>query len=583
MNKKLLRSLISITSVVGIATSIPFTVSTCSMSKEPIELECKTNIESIYQDLGTRVDDTPALDKEIYTDTHIKVKSGVTFTCKGLKEQTGLDINETTGVINGTLTKKPTNPEFKIKFTANVHGKQLEGYTNPFTITVNPTKLVIDKTLDPINANLDSEITPTIDISGLIKTDTEESVSGVTFTCEGLPNGLSINQSTGVIFGIPTHIQNSTSYTIKFSCTFKEIQLEGSTQINIKVNGPQSIVCSQIEDQSIAVNKSFSLGVADVKMVFDGGAQKSLSSSDIASYELLDDKGQSAASTLPQGLTFNTNNGSIFGTVTSPNLYAPTTYKIKITGSQRIGSVVGYSNTFTLSMKDNPLPETIYNIDTNNVLQGFKEGVDLTQYDGICDTMQIPTNVINIANSAFNTKIPSFITNITFAEGSKLSAIGDSVFRSNSSLKTVDLSNCINLTSVSSYLFDLCANIISIALPNSIITLGHSCFGNCHHLSSITIPPNLSTIEGNVFWRNYELTEISFPSSLTTIGSNAFSNCSGLKKIVWNANTTPTLAQNIFGENLVPDGTVKSTGSISSQVLLDLLKTKGLPNGWTVA
>lgn len=75
----------------------------------------------------------------------------------------------------------------------------MQGYTNTFTITVNPTKLIIDKTLDPINVNLDSQITPTIDISGSIKTDTEESVSGVTFTCENLPNGLSIDQSTGVI------------------------------------------------------------------------------------------------------------------------------------------------------------------------------------------------------------------------------------------------------------------------------------------------------------------------------------------------------------------------------------------------
>ena len=567
----------------GLLTTLPLTTTSCSFSNNnPSKLNCDdgTIPGNIIGNVNASITPTLPLSGHIKTDVGEPV-SNVTFTCKELNEQTGLNINATTGVINGTLTKKPTNPEFKIKFTANVHGKQLEGYTNPFMITVNPTKLVCDDDTIPgdITGNLDSEISPTVSLLNHIKTDTEESVSGVTFTCDDLPNGLSINQSTGVIFGTPTHIQESTSYIIKFSCTFKRIQLEGSTEINIETNGPQSIVCSQIEDQSIAVNKSFSLGVADVKMVFDGGTQKSLSSSDIASYELVDDKGQSAASTLPQGLTFNTNNGSISGTVTSPNLYAPTTYKIKIAGSQRIGSVIGYSNTFTLSMKDNPLPETVYNIDTNNVLQGFKEGVDLTQYDGICDTMQIPTNVINITNDAFNAKIPSFITNITFTKGSKLSTIGGNVFRSNSNLKTADLSNCINLTSVSSYLFDFCLNIISIVLPNSIITLGYSCFGNCQHLSSITIPPNLSTIEENVFWRNYELTEISFPNSLQSIGANAFSNCSGLKTIVWNANTTPTLAQNIFGGNLVPDGTVKSTGSISSQVLLDLLKTKGLPDG----
>ncbi len=58
------------------------------------------------------------------------------------------------------------------------------------------------------------------------------------------------NESTGVILGTPTRIQESTSHEIKFSCTLKEIPLEGLTEINIQINGPQSIVCSQIEDES---------------------------------------------------------------------------------------------------------------------------------------------------------------------------------------------------------------------------------------------------------------------------------------------------------------------------------------------
>ncbi len=366
--------------------------------------------------------------------------------------------------------------------------------TLPFTTTScsfsnNNPKLVCDDDTIPgdITGNLDSEISPTVSLLNHIKTDTGESVSGVTFTCDGLPNGLSINQSTGVIFGTPTQVQESTSYIIKFSCTFKEIQLEGSTKINIEVNGPQSIVCSQIEDRSIVVNESFSLGVVNVKMVFDGGTQRSLSSSDIASYELVDDKGQSAASTLPQGLNFNTNNGSISGTVTSLNYYAPTTYKIKITGSQRIGSVIGYSNTFTLSMKDNPLPETVYDIDENNVLKGFKEGVDLSQYDGICDTMQIPARVTEIQDDLhFGLSIPSFIKKLTFPEGSQCTRMGSNSIKNASSITLVDLSNCAMLSIIGSGSFQNCSLLESIIFPSSLNQIGAYVFMADSSLTSIT-------------------------------------------------------------------------------------------------
>ncbi len=281
-------------------------------------------------------------------------------------------------------------------------------------------------------------------------------------------------------------------------------------------------------------------------MVFDGGVQKSLSSSDIASYELVDDKGQSAGSTLPQGLNFNTNNGSISGTVTSLNYYAPTTYKIKITGSQRIGSVIGYSNTFTLSMKDNPLPETVYDIDENNVLKGFKEGVDLSQYDGICDTMQIPTNVTSVANMAFfnespaSTTIPSFIKNLTFGKQSKCTTIGFYSFRL-STLIVVDLSNATNLEK-----------------------LIEGAFTQCSVLTSVT-----------------------FPSSLTLIGNYAFYINYSLNSIIWNSwNSTATVEATAFYSGLPAQGTVLVTnpiGSNNSAALLAYLKTKGLPNGWTVA
>lgn len=89
-----------------------------------------------------------------------------------------MDIDQTTGVISGTLDKKPADPNFKIKFTADIDGKQLEGYTDVFTITVNPTKLECDTTTIPgdIVGNVNSAITSTQPLSDHIKTDTGEYV-----------------------------------------------------------------------------------------------------------------------------------------------------------------------------------------------------------------------------------------------------------------------------------------------------------------------------------------------------------------------------------------------------------------------
>ena len=604
----------------GLLISLPFATTSCSFSNRlPTKLECDNdNIPGeIIAKLNIQISPTESLSGHIKTDTGKSV-SDVTFTCDGLTEQTGLNIDQTTGVISGVPTKKPTNPEFKIKFTANVDDLFLEGYTNTFIISVNPTKLLIDNSLDPINVNLDGEITPTNDISGLIKTDTgivvKDQVNDLKIWSDNLPNGLSINESTGVISGTPTQIQESTSHEIKFSCTLKEIPLQGSTEINIQINGPQSIVCSQIEDKSIVVNESFSLGVANVKMEFNDGTQKSVSSNDVT-YELLDSDGQSAASTLPQGLSFNTSQGKISGTVTSLNYYAPMTYKIKIIGSARIGSRVGYSNTFRLSMENNPLPDTVYNIDANNVLLGFTEGIDLSQYDGICNTMQIPVRVTSIGNEAFfnnsKTTIPLFIKNLTFPDGSNCSTIGDRAFRKSSltsvsfpkslneignasfsycsALASIDLSNCINLTVMNSGAFRKCLSLTSIDLSNctKLTTLDQGIFYDCSALTSVSFQNCLTTINQLCFYNCIQLTSISFPGSLTTVGYEVFKNCSNLSSITWDAWNGNIVFQSTPFSGVCPDGgTVNVTNPIddthNSAALLRYLLDNGggLPELW---
>lgn len=193
----------------------------------------------------------------------------------------------------------------------------------------------------------------------------------------------------------------------------------------------------------------------------------------------------------------------------------------------------------------NALPYEVYEIDESNVLLGFKAGIDLDQYhDGIVNTMEIPSKVTSIDAAAFfeNAKstIPSFIKNLTFGKQSKCTTIGFYSFRL-STLIVVDLSNATNLEK-----------------------LIEGAFTQCSVLTSVT-----------------------FPSSLTLIGNYAFYINYSLNSIIWNSwNSTATVEATAFYSGLPAQGTVLVTnpiGSNNSAALLAYLKTKGLPNGWTVA
>ncbi len=113
------------------------------------------------------------------------------------------------------------------------------------------------------------------------------------------------------------------------------------------------------------------------------------------------------------------------------------------------------------STKTSILPDEIYDIDQTGVLNGFKSGINLDEYnDGICDTMQIPASVTSIADSAFENKIPSFIKNLTFASGSNCSSIEYGGFDENNSLTSVTFPS--SLTLINTCAFSFCSNLSSI-------------------------------------------------------------------------------------------------------------------------
>jgi len=124
------------------------------------------------------------------------------------------------------------------------------------------------------------------------------------------------------------------------------------------------------------------------------------------------------------------------------------------------------------------------------------------------------------------------------------------------------------ITSVASYAFNGCSNIVKITLPDTVETIGDyafsgcsamteidlpdtvksigdSAFSNCQSLTSISLPSALKTISSLMFNRCFGLTEITIPSSVTSIEEYAFYYCEGLKEIEI-PNTVTLIEKNVF-------------------------------------
>ncbi len=192
-----------------------------------------------------------------------------------------------------------------------------------------------------------------------------------------------------------------------------------------------------------------------------------------------------------------------------------------------IGSTIAISSTGCgCSNKESikALPESVYEIDANNVLHGFKEGIDLSQYEGICDTIRIPASVTSIGDDAFykpsqttSSTIPQFITKLIFPKKSNCSSIG------------------------------------------------MQAFDEWH-------------------WK----TSVSFPGSLIEFNYMAFDECFTLSSITWNSWKGPSQTTFNAAFRGFPDkGTVTVTnpvdGNDSSELLQFLKDEVNLPDGWTAA
>ncbi|MDR0448037.1 MAG: leucine-rich repeat domain-containing protein, partial [Treponema sp.] len=84
-----------------------------------------------------------------------------------------------------------------------------------------------------------------------------------------------------------------------------------------------------------------------------------------------------------------------------------------------------------------------------------------------------------------------------------------------------------------------------VTIPNTVTSIGEGAFVNCSNLESIAIPDSVTTI-GNYAFQQSGLKSITIGSGIKSIGGMAFSDIPWLETFTIYANTPPTLGRGVF-------------------------------------
>jgi len=110
-----------------------------------------------------------------------------------------------------------------------------------------------------------------------------------------------------------------------------------------------------------------------------------------------------------------------------------------------------------------------------------------------------------------------------------ITTIGNSAFRDCHMLRRVNIPESV--TRIGEGAFDNCLKLSDVVVPEGVNTIEANTFGNCINLSSVTLPSNLESIGSFAFNGCIALRSVEIPTSVTSIGEWAFSRCENLQSI----------------------------------------------------
>jgi hypothetical protein len=148
------------------------------------------------------------------------------------------------------------------------------------------------------------------------------------------------------------------------------------------------------------------------------------------------------------------------------------------------------------------------------------------------------------------------------AIGNSVTSIGDHAFYECISLTSVAIPSSV--TSIEEGAFSRCTSLTSVAIPNSVTSIGRCAFSGCTSLPSVTIGSSVTSIGNYTFEGCTSLTSVTIGHSVTSIGEEAFRGGTDLKWIDSQAIVPPTIKSNTFSSYNVPllaaSSSYKTTG-----------------------
>ena len=190
--------------------------------------------------------------------------------------------------------------------------------------------------------------------------------------------------------------------------------------------------------------------------------------------------------------------------------------------------------------------------------------------------INIPASVTTIGDDAFR---GTSITGVTFASNSNLITIGKAAFRTATLSGNIVIPAEVILIDEEAF-YTARIQSLAFASGSKLTTIGNSAFFACSYMvGHIVLPTDVTTIGNNAFSSCTLMTAITIPAGVTSIGERAFAYTEATTIINMNCPVPPTLGAGVF-ESTASSLTIYVPGTTSAINAYNSV-INGKLNGWS--